>query len=153
MSLLERSLEKAVELGGEWLYETRLTGAKAEAAFARVLSQQKLNMEQQFLQMGNQYAAVRAGSHYSVEYALSEACSGVTGYHFLCALLEQADWADLGRKLEAVREKVLHHAALTISLHGSEDARKQLEALLPGSAFAEGMRSPARPYTQALTLR
>ena len=41
---------------------TRLTGAKAEAAFARVLSQQKLNMEQQFLQMGNQYAAVRAGS-------------------------------------------------------------------------------------------
>ena len=151
MSLLERSLEKAVELGGEWLYETRLTGAKAEAAFARVLSQQKLNMEQQFLQMGNQYAAVRAGSHYSVEYALSEACSGVTGYHFLCALLEQADWADLGRKLEAVREKVLHHAALTISLHGSEDARKQLEALLPGSAFAEGMRSPARPYTQALT--
>jgi len=151
MSLLERSLEKAVELGGEWLYETRLTGAKAEAAFARVLSQQKLNMEQQFLQMGNQYAAVRAGSHYSVEYALSEACSGVTGYHFLCALLEQADWADLGRKLEAVREKVLHHATLTISLHGSEDARKQLEALLPGSAFAEGMRSPARPYTQALT--
>ena len=151
MSLLERSLEKAVELGGEWLYETRLTGAKAEAAFARVLSQQKLNMEQQFLQMGNQYAAVRAGSHYSVEYALSEACSGVAGYHFLCALLEQADWADLGRKLEAVREKVLHHAALTISLHGSEDARKQLEALLPGSAFAEGMRSPARPYTQALT--
>ena len=151
MSLLERSLEKAVELGGEWLYETRLTGAKAEAAFARVLSQQKLNMEQQFLQMGNQYAAVRAGSHYSVEYALSEACSGVTGYHFLCALLEQADWADLGRKLEAVREKVLHHAALTISLHGSEDARKQLEALLPGSAFAEGMRSPAQPYTQALT--
>ena len=151
MSLLERSLEKAVELGGEWLYETRLTGAKAEAAFARVLSQQKLNMEQQFLQMGNQYAAVRAGSHYSVEYALSEACSGVTGYHFLCALLEQADWADLGRKLEAVREKVLHHAALTISLHGSEDARKQLEALLPGSAFAEEMRSPARPYTQALT--
>ena len=148
MSLLERSLEKAVELGGEWLYETRLTGAKAEAAFARVLSQQKLNMEQQFLQMGNQYAAVRAGSHYSVEYALSEACSGVTGYHFLCALLEQAD---LGRKLEAVREKVLHHAALTISLHGSEDARKQLEALLPGSAFAEEMRSPARPYTQALT--
>ena len=151
MSLLERSLEKAVELGGEWLYETRLTGAKAEAAFARVLSQQKLNMEQQFLQMGNQYAAVRAGSHYSVEYALSEACSGVTGYHFLCVLLEQADWADLGRKLEAVREKVLHHAALTISLHGSEDARKQLEALLPSSAFAEGMRSPARPYTQALT--
>ena len=151
LSLLERSLQKAVELGGEWLYDTQLTGPAAEAAFARVLSQQKLNMEQQFLQMGNQYAAVRAGSHYSVEYALSEACSGVTGYHFLCALLEQADWADLGRKLEAVREKVLHHAALTISLHGSEDARKQLEALLPGSAFAEGMRSPARPYTQALT--
>ena len=47
LSLLERSLEKAVELGGEWLYDTRLTGPAAEAAVARVLSQQKLNMEQQ----------------------------------------------------------------------------------------------------------
>ena len=29
LSLLERSLEKAIELGGEWLYETQLTGPKA----------------------------------------------------------------------------------------------------------------------------
>ena len=58
MSLLERSLEKAVELGGEWLYETRLTGPGAEAAYARVLSQQKLNMEQQFIQQGNSYAEI-----------------------------------------------------------------------------------------------
>ena len=57
LSLLERSLEKAVELGGEWLYDTILTGPAAEAAFARVLSQQKLNMEQQFIQQGNVYAA------------------------------------------------------------------------------------------------
>ena len=53
LSLLERSLDKAVELGGEWLYDTILTGPAAEAAFARVLSQQKLNMEQQFIQQGN----------------------------------------------------------------------------------------------------
>ena len=59
LSLLERSLEKAVELGGEWLYDTILTGPAAEAAFARVLSQQKLNMEQQFIQQGNVYAATR----------------------------------------------------------------------------------------------
>ena len=32
LSLLERSLEKAVELGGEWLYDTILTGPAAEAA-------------------------------------------------------------------------------------------------------------------------
>ena len=151
LSLLERSLQKAVELGGEWLYDTQLTGPAAEAAFARVLSQQKLNMEQQFIQMGNQYAMVRAMSHYAVEYALSEACSGVTGYKFLCGLLEQADWAALGKKLEAVREKVLHHAALTISLHGSEAAKQKLEALLPGSAFAEEARGTAKPYTQELT--
>ena len=151
MSLLERSLEKAIELGGEFLYETKLTGEKAEAAFARVLSQQKLNMEQQFIQMGNQYAMVRAMSHYAVEYALSEACSGVTGYKFICGLLEQADWAALGKKLEAVREKVLHHAALTISLHGSEAAKQKLEALLPGSVFAEEARGTAKPYTQELT--
>ena len=84
MSLLERNLDKAIALGSEYLYKTCLTGPKAEEAFARVLSQQKLNMEQQFIRQGNQYAAVRAAAHYSVEYALSERCSGVTGYHFLC---------------------------------------------------------------------
>ena len=102
LSLLERSLQKAVELGGEWLYDTQLTGPAAEAAFARVLSQQKLNMEQQFIQQGNAYAAVRASAHYNVENAASERCSGVSYYHFLCDLLEKADWAGLGAKLETL---------------------------------------------------
>ena len=79
LSLLERSLEKAVELGGEWLYDTILTGPAAEAAFARVLSQQKLNMEQQFIQQGNVYAATRAGAHYTVDGAVSE--HGRTRHH------------------------------------------------------------------------
>ena len=150
LSLLERSLEKAIELGGEWLYETQLTGPKAEAAFARVLSQQKLSMEQRFLQNGNSYAAIRAGAHYSVEYALSERISGVTGYHFLCDLLEKADWQAMGQKLEALRAKVLDHAQLTISLHGSEAAAAKLKELLPGSVFASESRGAAHPYTEAL---
>ena len=99
LSLLERSLEKAVELGSAWLYDTQLTGPNAEAAFARVLSQQKLNMEQQFIQSGHSYAATRAGAHYYVEGAVSERCSGVSYYKFLCQLLEQADWAALGLSL------------------------------------------------------
>ena len=151
MSLLERNLDKAIALGSEYLYKTCLTGPKAEEAFARVLSQQKLSMEQQFIQQGNQYATVRAAAHYSVEYALSERCSGVTGYHFLCGLLERADWAAMGKKLEAVREKVLNHAALTVSLHGSEEALAKLRALLPGSAFAAPGRTAAKPYTEVLT--
>ena len=151
MSLLERNLDKAIALGSEYLYKTCLTGPKAEEAFARVLSQQKLNMEQQFIRQGNQYAAVRAAAHYSVEYALSERCSGVTGYHFLCNLLKRADWAAMGKKLEAVREKVLNHAALTVSLHGSEEALAKLRALLPGSAFAAQGRTAAKPYTEVLT--
>ena len=151
LSLLERSLDKAIELGGELLYKTQLTGPKAEAAFARVLSQQKLNTEQQFIQQGNAYAAVRAMSHYSVEYALSERLSGVTGYHFLCGLLEKADWAAMGEKLEALRQKVLRHGALTISLHGSEEAFEKLKALLPGSVFAAEQRNAATPYTEELT--
>ena len=150
LSLLERSLEKAIELGGEWLYETQLTGPKAEAAFARVLSQQKLNMEQRFLQNGNSYAAIRASAHYSVEYALSERISGVTGYHFLCDLLEKADWQAMGQKLEALRAKVLDHAQLTISLHGSEEAAIKLKELLPGSVFASESRGAAHPYTEPL---
>ena len=151
LSLLERSLEKAVELGGEWLYDTSLTGGAAEAAFARVLSQQKLNMEQQFIQQGNAYAATRAGAHYSVDGAASERCSGVSCYRFLCEQLEKADWAALGAKLDALRTEVLQHAQLTVSLHGSEDALAKLRALLPGSRFAAENRAPAKPYVEPLT--
>ena len=150
LSLLERSLDKAVELGGEWLYDTILTGPAAEAAFARVLSQQKLNMEQQFIQQGNSYAAVRAGAHFTVENALTERVSGVTAYHFLCELLEKADWAAVGAKFEALREKILHHAQLTVSFHGSEAGLDTLRKLLPGSAFAEAERGTACAYTEEL---
>ena len=151
LSLLERSLEKAVELGGEWLYDTSLTGGAAEAAFARVLSQQKLNMEQQFIQQGNAYAATRAGAHYSVDGAVSERCSGVSCYRFLCEQLEKADWAALGAKLDALRTEVLQHAQLTVSLHGSEDALAKLRTLLPESRFAAENRAPAKPYVEPLT--
>ena len=151
LSLLERSLDKAVELGGEWLYDTILTGPAAEAAFARVLSQQKLNMEQQFIQQGNVYAATRASAHYSVDGAVSERCSGVSYYKFLCDLLAKADWAALGAKLDALRTEVLQNAQLTVSLYGSEDALAKLRSLLPGSRFAAEGRREAVPYTEPLT--
>ena len=151
LCLLERSLEKAVELGGEWLYDTKLTGSVAEAAFARVLSQQKLNMEQQFIQQGNVYAATRASAHYSVDGAVSERCSGVSYYKFLCDLLAGADWAALGTKLDALRTEVLQHAQLTVSLHGSADALAKLRSLLPGSRFAAQNRTEAKPYAEPLT--
>ena len=51
-SLLERNLDKAVELMGELLYDTRLSGPQAEAAFEQILSQFKLNFEQDFIQSG-----------------------------------------------------------------------------------------------------
>ena len=151
LSLLERSLEKAVEIGGEWLYDTVLTGAAAEAAYARVVSQLKLRMEQLFIQQGNEFASTRARAHYYVEGAADEACTGVSYYHFLCSLLEKADWSALGAKLDAVRSRVLQTAALTVSLHGSEDALEKLRALLPESRFAAARRTPAHPYTQPLT--
>lgn len=150
LSLLERSLEKAVELGGEWLYETRLTGPTAEAAFERVITQQKLMMEQMFIQQGHSFALARACSHFTVEDACGERCSGVSYYKFLCGLLEQADWAALGARLERVRGDVLHTAALTVSLHGSEAALETLRRLLPGSAFAQAERAPAKPYVEPL---
>ena len=151
LSLLERSLEKAVELGGEWLYDTRLTGPAAEAAFARVLSQQKLNMEQQFIQQGNAYAATRASAHYTVDGAVSERCSGVSYYKFLCGVQERGNWAALGEKLDALRTEVLQNAQLTVSLYGSEDALAKLRSLLPGSRFAAEGRREAVPYTEPLT--
>ena len=151
LSLLERSLEKAVELGSAWLYDTQLTGPNAEAAFARVLSQQKLNMEQQFIQQGNVYAATRAGAHYTVDGAVSERCSGVSYYKFLCGVQERSNWAALGEKLDALRTEVLQHAQLTVSLHGSEDALARLRTLLPESRFAAEGRAAARPYTEPLT--
>ena len=147
LSLLERSLEKAVEIGGEWLYDTVLTDAAAEAAYARVVSQLKLRMEQLFIQQGNEFASTRARAHYYVEGAADEACTGVSYYHFLCGLLEKADWAALGAKLDAVRSRVLQNAALTVSLHGTEDALEKLRTLLPESRFAAEGRAAARPYT------
>ncbi len=151
LSLLERSLEKAVELGGEWLYDTILTGPAAEAAFARVLSQQKLNMEQQFIQQSNVYAATRASAHYTVDGAVSERCSGVSYYKFLCGVQERGNWAALGEKLDALRTEVLQHAELTVSLYGSEDALAKLRTLLPDSRFAAEGRAAAKPYVEPLT--
>ena len=151
MSMLERSLEKAVELGSEWLYETKFSGPQAEAAMERVASQQKLLMEQKFLREGHAFAAMRAAAHFSVESALSERCNGVSYYHYLCELLEKADWTALGKKMEELWKNVLKKNALTVSLHGSDAALDTLKKLLPGSAFAAEKRGEAKPYTEELT--
>ena len=151
MSMLERSLEKAVELGSEWLYEAKFSGPQAEAAMERVASQQKLLMEQKFLREGHAFAAMRAAAHFSVESALSERCNGVSYYHYICELLEKADWTALGKKMEELWKSVLKKNALTVSLHGSDAALDTLKKLLPGSAFAAEKRGEARPYTEELT--
>ena len=151
MSMLERSPEKAVELGSEWLYEAKFSGPQAEAAMERVASQQKLLMEQKFLREGHAFAAMRAAAHFSVESALSERCNGVSYYHYLCELLEKADWTALGKKMEELWKSVLKKNALTVSLHGSDAALDTLKKLLPGSAFAAEKRGEAKPYTEELT--
>ena len=151
MSMLERSLEKAVELGSEWLYEAKFSGPQAEAAMERVASQQKLLMEQKFLREGHAFAAMRAAAHFSVESALSERCNGVSYYHYICELLEKADWTALGKKMEELWKSVLKKNALTISLHGSDAALDTLKKLLPGSSFAAEKRGEAKPYTEELT--
>ena len=151
MSMLERSLEKAVELGSEWLYETKFSGPQAEATMERVASQQKLLMEQKFLREGHAFAAMRAAAHFSVESALSERCNGVSYYHYICELLEKADWTALGKKMEELWKSVLKKNALTVSLHGSDAALDTLKKLLPGSAFAAEKRGEAKPYTEELT--
>ena len=151
MSMLERSLEKAVELGSEWLYETKFSGPQAEAAMERVASQQKLLMEQKFLREGHAFAAMRAAAHFSVESALSERCNGVSYYYYICELLEKADWTALGKKMEELWKSVLKKNALTVSLHGSDAALDTLKKLLPGSAFAAEKRGEAKPYTEELT--
>ncbi len=151
MSMLERSLEKAVELGSEWLYEAKFSGPQAEAAMERVASQQKLLMEQKFLREGHAFAAMRAAAHFSVESALSERCNGVSYYYYLCELLEKADWTALGKKMEELWKSVLKKNALTVSLHGSDAALDTLKKLLPGSSFAAEKRGEAKPYTEELT--
>lgn len=151
MSVLERSLEKAVELGSEWLYEAKFSGPQAEAAMERVASQQKLLMEQKFLREGHTFAAMRAAAHFSVESALSERCNGVSYYHYLCELLEKADWTALGKRMEELWKSVLKKNALTVSLHGSDAALDTLKKLLPGSAFAAEKRGEAKPCTEELT--
>ena len=151
-SLLERSLDKAVELMGELLYDTRLAGRQAETAVRQALEQLKLNYEQDFIRSGHNYAILRAGRCFSVQAALTERMGGVSGYRFLCGLLEGGDWAALAARLDAVREKILHRCALTVCCHGSDAAQAALRGLLPGSRFAEGAgsRGAAQPYHEPL---
>ena len=151
LSLLERSAEKAVELGSELLYETLLGGENARAALQRVLEQTKLSMEQKFLWQGNTFAMMRAGSHFTVGQALSERCVGVSYYRFVCDLLEKADWENLLVRLDTLRVEVLGRHALTVCLHGSEDAARRVRGLLSGSAFAAEERQAAKAYTEDLT--
>ena len=94
---------------------------------------------------------MRAAAHFSVESALSERCNGVSYYHYLCELLEKADWTALGKKMEELWKSVLKKNALTVSLHGSDAALDTLKKLLPGSAFAAEKRGEAKPYTEELT--
>ena len=117
----------------------------------RVASQQKLLMEQKFLREGHTFAAMRAAAHFSVESALSERCNGVSYYHYLCELLEKADWTALGKRMEELWKSVLKKNALTVSLHGSDAALDTLKKLLPGSAFAAEKRGEAKPCTEELT--
>ena len=149
-SLLERNLDKAVELMGELLYDTRLSGPQAEAAFEQILSQFKLNFEQDFIQSGHNYAILRASRSFSVDAALGERTGGVNMYRYLCDLLEKKDWAALSARLEAVRDKLLRRCALTVTCHGSEAVCSRLAELLPGSAFAAEGRTPAQPYSEPL---
>lgn len=149
-SLLERNLDKAVELLGELLYETKLSGPQAEAAFAQTLDQLKLNYEQDFIANGHNHAILRASRCFSAQMALTERTGGVSMYRLICRLLEAKDWAGLGAKLEAVREKVLRWCALTVCCHGSEAARERLRRLLPGSVFAAEGRAPAQSYCKPL---
>ena len=149
-SLLERNLDKAVELMGELLYETKLTGPQAQAALEQTLGQLKLNYEQDFIRSGHNHAILRAGRCLSVQMALTERTGGVSMYRLLCRLLAEQDWAGLAARLEAVREKILRRCALTVCCHGSEAARARLRALLPGSLFAAADRAPAQSYSEPL---
>ena len=104
--------------------------------------------------MGNQYAMVRAMSHYAVEYALSEACSGVTGYKFLCGLLEQADWAALGKNAGSSAGK---GAAPRGTDHQPPRQRsgksRSWKLCCPAVCSGKEARGTAKPYTQELTAR
>ena len=82
--------------------------------------------------------------------ALSERCNGVSYYHYLCELLEKADWTALGKRMEELWKSVLKKNALTVSLHGSDAALDTLKKLLPGSAFAAEKRGEAKPCTEKL---
>ena len=149
-SLLERNVDKAVELMGELLYETKLAGAQAAAAIRQALEQMKLNYEQDFIRSGHSHAILRACRGFSAQMALTERTGGVSMYRLICRLLEEADWEGLAARLEAVREKILRRCALTVCCHGSEAARARLRALLPESPFAAAGRAPAQSYSQPL---
>ena len=107
-------------------------------------------MEQLFIQQGNEFASTRARAHYYVEGAADEACTGVSYYHFLCSLLEKADWSALGAKLDAVRSRVLQTAALTVSCMAARKRWQSCVSFCRQCLCCPG-RTAAKPYTEVLT--
>ncbi len=101
-------------------------------------------MEQQFIQQGNVYAAVRAPVPTIMWTARQRTLQRRELLPLPVRLLEKADWAALGEKLDALRAEVLQHAELTVSLYGSEDALEncapccRTAALLPRAALHPG---------------
>lgn len=89
-----------------------------------ILTQRKIDMEQDFANSGHLYASERVRSYYSRAGVLSEQLGNVDFYLFLKDLLEHFDrrTEDLPKRLRDVAEKILNDNLCTVSFTGSDEA-------------------------------
>ena len=88
ISLLEENIPYAISISKEILKDT-LFNQRKEILLS--LKQIKSYMERDFISNGNDYAAKRVASYYSLEGACGESYLGISYYQFICNILDNFD--------------------------------------------------------------
>ena len=88
-----------------------------------VLAQQKIGLEQAFLNAGHQAALSRAMSYVSPAAVVSQQLGGVDYYRFLRDMLEHFDerWDDLAARLRDLQARIFTSSGLTVSFTGTDE--------------------------------
>lgn len=120
-SALEENTEDLAQLVKEVLMETRFGDHNK---ILDLLKQQKIGLEQAFINDGHNCATLRLKSYCTAAGVLREAVGNVGYYRFLCELIEDFDRraSDLGEKLHDLSRRLFCDNRCIISFAGSEGA-------------------------------
>ena len=117
---LSEKLDRLADIPREVWAETLFDD---EVRVRDVLAQQKIGLEQAFLNAGHQAALSRAMSYVSPAAVVSQQLGGVDYYRFLRDMLEHFDerWDDLAARLRDLQARIFTSSGLTVSFTGTDE--------------------------------